>query len=108
MKTIEYCGPGEVWLVWLKSFCVLKEKISLMCWQLPYDVHALKILLFELAVKFLYFPFWISFLFGFFTSCEKPRAFERILYFLKKLFDTLETNNLTLISMLKICTSLFP
>ena len=36
-----------------------------MCWQNPYDVHALKILLFELALKFLYFPFWISFLFGF-------------------------------------------
>ena len=33
--------------------CVLKEKISLICWQLPHDVHAMEILLFEPVVNFL-------------------------------------------------------
>ena len=35
--------------------CVLQEKISLICLQIPHEVHAMRILLFDPAVNFLYF-----------------------------------------------------
>ena len=39
----------------VEMLCVLKEKISFICWQLPHDMYAMEILLFDPAVYFLYF-----------------------------------------------------
>ena len=56
---------------------VLKEKISLNCWQVQHDVPVTEIFEFNLHVNFLYFLWnWVNLL-GIFTTCEKLRAFER-------------------------------
>ena len=56
---------------------VLKEKISLNCWQVQHDVPVMEIFEFNLPVNFLYFlSNWVNLL-GIFTTCEKLRAFER-------------------------------
>ena len=39
----------------VEILCVLKEKISLICWQLLHDVYAMEILLLDLAMNFLIF-----------------------------------------------------
>ena len=61
----------------IKILWVLKEKISLNCWQLQHDVPVTEIFEFNLHVNFLYFLWnWVNLL-GTFTTCEKLRAFER-------------------------------
>ena len=56
---------------------VLKEKISLNCWQLPHDVYVTENFEFNLPVNFLNFlSNWVNLLY-ISTSCEKLRAFER-------------------------------
>ena len=56
---------------------VLKEKISLNCWQVQHDVPVPEIFEFNLTVNFPYFlSNWVNLL-GIFTTCEKLRAFER-------------------------------
>ena len=55
---------------------VLKEKISLNCWQVQHDVPVTEIFEFNLP-NFPYFlSNWVNLL-GIFTTCEKLRAFER-------------------------------
>ena len=56
---------------------VFEEKISLNCWQLQHDVPVTEIFEFNPPVNFLYLlSNWVNLL-GIFTTCEKPRAFER-------------------------------
>ena len=56
---------------------VLKEKISLNCWQVQHNVPVTEIFEFNLHVNFLYFLWNQVNLFGIFSTCEKLRAFER-------------------------------
>ena len=49
MKTMGSCGLPYV--VWLKSCVFVKEKISLICWQLPHDVNATEIFEINLPVN---------------------------------------------------------
>ena len=39
----------------VEILCVLKEKISLICWQLPHDVRAMEFFELNLPVNGLYF-----------------------------------------------------
>ena len=87
---------------------VLKEKISLNCWQVQHDVPVTEIFEFNLPVNFLYFlSNWVNLL-GIFTTCEKLRAFERNQKPWKQLSDVLETNSLSLMEVLKIFSKIFP
>ena len=45
MKTIGSCGP--ICVVLVEILCVLEEEIGLVCWQLPHDVYAMEIFLFQ-------------------------------------------------------------
>ena len=48
----------------IKILWVLKEKISLNCWQLPHDVHATEFFEFNLLVIFLNFlSNWLNLVF---------------------------------------------
>ena len=40
----------------VEILCKLEWKIGLVCWQLLHNLHATKILWFNLAMNFLYFP----------------------------------------------------
>ena len=76
---------------------VLKEKISLNCWQVQHDVPVTEFFEFNLHVNFLYFLWnWVN-LFGIFSTCET-----------KQLSDVLETNSLTLMRALKFFSEIFP
>ena len=87
---------------------VLKEKISLNCWQVQHDVPVTEIFEFNLHVNFLYFLWnWVNLL-GIFTTCEKLRPFWKKFKPLKQLFDALDTNSLTLMTVLKIFSEIFP
>ena len=87
---------------------VLKEKISLNCWQVQHDVPVTEIFEFNLHVNFLYFLWnWVN-LFGIFSTYEKLRAFKRNQKPWKQLSDVLETNSLTLMKVLKFFSEIFP
>ena len=83
---------------------VLQRKIGLVCCQLLHDLHAMDILCFNLALKIFYFLSYSVYLLDIFSS-KKLRAFEINSCFWNKLFDALEMNNLTFMTMF---TSLFP
>ena len=61
----------------VELLCVLKEKISLICWQLPHGMHGTEIFEFNLPMNFLNFLSSRVNLLGIFTSWEKLRAFKK-------------------------------
>ena len=87
---------------------VPEEKISLDCWQLWYDVPVTEIFEFNLPVNFLYFlTNWVNLL-GFFYYLWEAKSIWKKSKPLKQLFDALDTNSLTLVTVLKIFSEIFP
>ena len=82
----------------------LKEKVSLNYWQLPHDVHVAEIFEFNLPVNFLNFlANWVNLL-GIFYYLWEAKSIWKKSKPLKQLFDALETNSLTLMTVLKFFT----
>ena len=69
---------------------VLKEKMSLNCWQLQHDVPVTDIVGFNVHLNFLYFLWNLVNLLVIFTTCEKLRAYDKKSKCLKQLFDALD------------------
>ena len=90
------CMCSLIEILWL-----LEEKVSLNCWQLQHDGHVTEIFEFNLAVNFLYFLLnWVNLL-DISSISYKLRAFARNLSLWKQLSDALETNSLTLMTVMK-------
>ena len=78
---------------------VLKEKVSLNCWQLSHDVHVTEIFEFNLPVNFLNFlANWVNLL-GIFYYLWEAKSIWKKSNPLKELYDALETNSLTLMTV---------
>ena len=87
---------------------VLKEKISLNCWQLQYDVPVTEIFEFNLHGNFLYFLWnWVNLL-GIFTTYKKLKSIWKKSKPLKQLFDALETKSLCLMTVMNFFSEIFP
>ena len=79
---------------------VLEEKISLNCWQLQHDVPVTEIFEFNLHVNFLYFFMKLGELVGYFYYLQEAKSIWKKSKPLKQLFDALETNSLSLMTVL--------
>ena len=80
---------------------VLEEKISLNCWQLQHDVPVTEIFEFNLHVNFPLFFMKLSELVGYFYYLWEAKSIWKKSKPLKQLFDALETNSLSLMTVLK-------
>ena len=86
----------------------LEEKFSLNCWQLPHDVPVTEIFEFNLHVNFLDFLWnWVKLL-GIFTTLWEAKSIWKKSKPWKPPSDVLETNSLTLMTVLKIFSENFP
>ena len=81
---------------------VLEEKISLNCWQLQHDCMLQKFL--NLNYLWTLFSFKLSKLVIYFYYLWKAKSIWKKSKPLKQLFDALETNSLTLMTMLDFFT----
>ena len=87
---------------------VLKEKISLNCWQVQHDVPVTEIFEFNLHVNFLYFFMKLSELVGCFYYLWEAKSIWKKSKPWKQLSDVLEMNSLTLKKVLTFCLEIFP
>ena len=86
---------------------VLEEKISLNCWQLQHDVPVTEIFEFNPPVNFLYFlTNWVN-LFSIFYYPWEAKSIWKKSKPLKQLFDALETNSLSLMTVLTFFSEIF-
>ena len=85
----------------VEILCILEEEISLVCRQLLHDMHATETFdiqpTCELSIK-------LSELVGYFHCMSEAKSICKKSKPLKQLFDALETNSLTLMTMLKFFT----
>ena len=82
------CICSLIEIMWL-----LKEKISLNCWQVQHDVPVTEIFEFNLHVNFLYFLWkWVN-LFWYFYYLWEAKSIWKKSKPLKQLFDALDTNS---------------
>ena len=91
----------------VEILCVLEEEIVLVCWQLPHDIHATEIFWIQPTCELSLFSFKLSKLVRYFYWLWEAKSIWKKSKLLKQLFDALETNSLTLMTVLKIFASLF-
>ena len=87
---------------------VLEEKISLNCWQLQHDVPVTEIFEFNPTCEPSLFSIKLSELVGYFYYPWEAKSIWKKSKPLKQLFDTLETNSLFLMTVLKFFSEIFP
>ena len=96
------CMSSLIEILW-----VLKEKISLNCWQVQHDVPVTEIFEFNLHVNFLYFLWNRVNLLGIFTTSVEAKSIWKKSKPWKQLSDVLENNSLTLMKVLKFFSEIF-
>ena len=106
IKTMGCCGLACV--VWLKSCEFSKRKSVLIVGNLCMICMLRKFLVFNPPVNFLYFLWnWVNLL-GYFYYLWETKSIWNKSKPLKQLFDALDTNSLTLMTVLKIFSENFP
>ena len=85
----------------VEILCCLDEEIGLVCWQLVHDTYATEIVGIQPTCELSLFSFKLNNLLDISSICNMLRAFERNQSLKKQLSDVLETNSLTLMTMLK-------
>ena len=85
----------------VEILCILEEEIGLVCRQLPHDMHAMETSDIQPTCELSLLSIKLSEPVGYFTACEKLRALKKKSKPLKQVFDALETNSLSLMTMLK-------
>ena len=81
---------------------VLEDEIGLVCWQLPHEIHVMEIFWIQPTCELSLFSFKMSKLIRYFYWLSETKSIWNISKLLKQLFDALETNSLTLMTVLKI------
>ena len=92
----------------VEILCVLEEKIGLVSWQLPHNMHAMETFDIQPTCEFSLFSFKLSKLVTYFYYFWEAKSIWQKSKLLKQLFDALKTNSLTSMTVLKIFASLFP
>ena len=87
----------------VEILCVLQDEIGLL-----HEIHALKYFWIQPACELSQFSFKLSKLIRYFYWLWETESIWKMFKILKELFDPLETNSLTLMTVLKIFASLFP
>ena len=93
---------------WVEILCCLDEEIGLVCWQLVHDMHATEIFGIQPSFKLSLFFMKLSELAGYFYYMWEAKSIWKKSKPSKQLFDALDTNSLTLVTVLKIFSEIFP
>ena len=93
---------------WVEILCCLDEEIGLVCWQLVHDMHATEIFGIQPSCKLSLFFMKLSELARYFYYMWEAKSIWKKSKTLKQLFDALDTKSLTLVTVLKIFSEIFP
>ena len=92
----------------VEILCCLDEEIDLVCSQLMHDMHATEIFGFQPTYKFSLFSMKLSELVGYLYYLWETKSIWKKSKPLKQLFGALDTNSLSLMTVLKIFSENFP
>ena len=88
----------------VEILCILEEEFGLVCRQLLHDMHAMETFDIQPTCELSLLSIKLSELVGYFYCMWEAKSIWKKSKLLKQLFDALETNSLTLMTMLKFFT----